>query len=347
MEMRKLGRTDVEVSVLCLGTMMYGEQIAQDSAFAQMDACYSRGINFFDTAEMYTIPPKEETQGDSERIVGKWIKERGLRDRIVLASKISGRSAMAWVRDGDWTRLTRAQILKACDDSLARLQTDYIDLYQLHWPDRTVPVFGSDLYGYRHYDDDHVSFEETLSALGDLTRAGKVRHVGLSNETAYGAMRFLDLAEHKDLPRMVSIQNAYNLTNRAFEYGLAEIAMAEQLGLLAYSPIGQGALTGKYLAGQKPPNTRGTLFGRLSRYETPNADDAICAYVNLAREFDLHPASLAMQFVSSRPWVTSNIFGVASLEQLDTIFRSLDIEWTDELNNAVNEIHVRYPTPCP
>ena len=347
MEMRPLGRTDIQVSALCLGTMMYGDQVLQDFAFDQMDRCLDRGINFFDTAELYTIPPKPETHGESERIVGNWIKERGVRDRIVLATKVVGRSGMSWIRDGEQTRLTREQIFKACDDSLKRLSTDYIDLYQLHWSDRGVLTFGGELRGYSHYGNDHVSFEETLGALTDLVKEGKVRHIGLSNETSYGTMKFLQLAERDELARMVSIQNAYNLVNRAFEYGLAEIAMEEQVGLLAYSPIGQGALSGKYLGGEKPKGSRGEMFGRLGRYETPRADEAIAAYVNLAKDRGLDPSALAMQFVTTRPWVTSNIFGATTAEQLDVIFQSLEIEWTDELNNAVNDIHVQFPNPCP
>lgn len=347
MEMRPLGKTDLKVSALCLGTMMYGDQVNETEAHAQMDVAFARGINFFDTAEMYTVPPKPETQGNSERIVGSWIKKNGARDKIILATKVAGRSPMSWVRNGEATRLTKAQILKAADDSLARLQTDYIDLYQLHWPDRTVKMFGGELYGYSHYDDDYISYEETLSALEELVQVGKVRHVGLSNETPYGAMQYLNLASTKDMPRMVSIQNAYNLVNRTFESGLAEIAMEEQMGLLAYSPIGQGVLSGKYLDGANPVGSRNQLFGRMSRYETPGAIAAIRAYVALAAKFELDPSALAMQFVTTRPWVTSNIFGATNMAQLEVIFSSLDIDWTNELNRAVNKIHAASANPCP
>jgi len=209
MEKNRLGTTDIQVSSLCLGTMMYGDQINDKDAFEQMDACFDRGINFFDTAELYTIPPKPETRGNSERIVGEWIKARGVRDKIILASKVTGRSPMTWIRDGEHTRLNRDQIIKAVDRSLKILQTDYIDLYQLHWPDREIQLFGGGLYTYRHYSDDYVAYEETLGALNDLCLAGKIRHVGLSNETPYGTMKFLQAAKEHNFPRMQSIQNSY------------------------------------------------------------------------------------------------------------------------------------------
>jgi aryl-alcohol dehydrogenase-like predicted oxidoreductase len=346
MEMRPLGRTDISVSALCLGTMMYGDQISEKDAFEQMDVSFERGINFFDTAELYTIPPKPETHGNSERIVGQWLKERGRRSDVILATKVTGRSSLTHLREpGVQPRLTREQIIKACDDSLARLQTDYIDLYQTHWPDRKAPVFGTDISGYRHYDDDYVPYEDILETMQELVKAGKIRHFGLSNETSYGTMRHLQAAEEKGLPRAVSIQNAYNLVNRMFEYGLAEIAMEEQVGLLAYSPIGQGALSGKYLDGAKPAGSRGQLYGRLDRYENPGVDPAIKSYVALAKDWNIDPSALAMQFVTTRPWVTSNIFGASSMAQLDVIFQSLEIDWTRELDKAVNDIHRRCPSP--
>lgn len=348
LQRRPLGRTDVAVPSLCLGTMMYGDQIGRADAFRQMDRCFERGIDFFDTAELYTIPPKPETHGDSERIVGEWIKDRRVRDRLVLATKVTGRSTQTHLRDGQSPRVTPEQIRIAVEGSLSRLQTDYIDLYQIHWPDRRVPIFGMDLSGYRHMpEDDAVPIDEQLHCLGELVREGKIRHVGLSNETSWGVMDFLRAAKEHDLPRVVSIQNCYNLINRTFETGLAEIAMREQVGLLAYSPIAQGALSGKYLDGGMPEGSRGKLFGRLNRYETPSADDAIRAYVGLAKDLSVDPSALALQFVTTRPWVTSNIFGAANDNQLDVVFQSLDIEWTDEVMKRVNEIHARLPNPCP
>lgn len=348
MERRRLGRTELDVSALCLGTMMYGDQISEADAAAQMDACFDRGIDFFDTAEMYTVPPKPETQGQSERIVGRWIKARKLRDKIVLATKVSGRSPAPWMRpDGKGTALTPDQIRFAVERSLENLQTDYIDLYQIHWPDRGIQNFGGARTGYIHYQESGVPIEETLGALGDLVKEGKIRHVGLSNETPYGVMRFLRASETLNLPRVASIQNAYNLINRSFESGLAEIALEEQVGLLAYSPIAQGALTGKYLGGAKPEGSRGALYNRLQRYETPSADPAIREYLGLAEKFGADPAAFAMKFVTTRPFVTANIFGVRNLEQLEAIFSSIDLDWTQEMEAAVNQVHGRIQNPCP
>lgn len=348
MEKRKLGKTNIDVSVLCLGTMMYGEQINQDDAFTQMDASFDRGINFFDTAELYTVPPKPETQGESERIVGRWMKERGRRADIILATKVTGRSAMNWFRDGGGqTRLSREQITVAVDRSLKNLQTDYIDLYQLHWPDRNVGVFGASASGYKHYKDNYIAYEETLGTLHDLCKKGKIRHVGLSNETPYGTMRFLTLAEKEGWPRMQSIQNAYNLLNREFDIGLAEIAFEEKVGLLAYSPMAQGVLSGKYLDGNLPKGSRGDLFGRLNRYKTGPAEKAIRAYVALAKDLGVDPSALANQFVTTRKFLTSNIFGARGMDQLETVFQSLEIKWTDEIEDRINEIHLEVPNPCP
>ncbi len=344
---RPLGQTEITLPSLCVGTMMYGSQTPEDIAHRQMDRCFEFGINFLDTAELYSIPPDPETHGNSERIVGNWIKSRGVRDKVFLASKIAGRSGMTWMRDGQETRLTPAQIRKAVEGSLARLQTDYIDLYQLHWPDRATPSFGSILYGYRHYKDDYVPLEDTLGALDELKREGKIRHIGLSNETSWGVMKYLQIAKDKNWPRMVSIQNAYNLLNRYFESDLAEIAMQEKIGLLAYSPLGQGYLSGKYLDGKEPAGSRLALYGRLERYQTPAAEAAIRAYVSLAQDLKVDPAALALQFVTSRPWVTSNIFGATSDAQLDVVFQSLSIKWTREIDRAVNAIHAQYPNPCP
>ena len=346
MEKRRLGRTDIDVSVLCLGTMMYGDQLDEATSFTQMDTAFDRGINFFDSAELYTVPPKAETQGESERIVGRWMKDRGRRSDIILATKVVGRTMMPWIREGT-CRHTREQIEMAIDRSLQNLQTEYIDLYQLHWPDRKVALFGNQFGQYRHYDEDYAPFDEILGVLADLQKAGKVRHFGLSNETPYGTMKFVQHSEQDTLPRMQSIQNAYNLINREFELGLAEIAMQEQVGLLAYSPMAQGVLSGKYLDGNLPKGSRGQLFGRLDRYQTPSAEKAIRAYVALAQEFGHDPSAFANQFVTTRPFLTSNIFGASTPEQLETALTSVDIPWTEEMDRAVDDIHRELPNPCP
>ncbi|MEM9014239.1 MAG: aldo/keto reductase [Pseudomonadota bacterium] len=347
MELRRLGRTDLQVPPICLGAMMFGDQIDEPESHRQLDACFERGVNFIDTAEMYTIPPKPETQGESERIIGRWVSSRRVREKVIIASKVIGRSGFTYLRNGAETRLTRNQIFTAIERSLQNLQTDYIDLYQTHWPDRRAQMFGSSLYGYVHYDEPGAPIEETLGALDELVKQGKIRHAGVSNETPYGVMRHLQSADKNDLPRIVTIQNAYNLLNRTFENGLAEIALEEHVGLLAYSPIAQGVLTGKYLQGAKPKGSRGELFGRLGRYEKPGADDAIEHYLNLAKQFDLSPAVFAMAFVTSRPFVTSNIFGANGESQLDQIFQSLNVDWTEEMEKAVNEVFARFQSPCP
>ncbi len=347
MEKRRLGRTDLEVPALCLGTMMFGDQISEADGFAQMDACVDRGVNFFDTAELYTVPPKPETQGLSERIVGRWMAAKQNRSDMTIATKVTGRSPMTWIRDGIETRLTREQIFHAVDRSLKNLQTDYIDLYQLHWPERGLQNFGGIRTGYIHYQDKGVPFIETLAALDELVKAGKIRHIGVSNESPFGVMSFLRDAQTHDQPRIASIQNAYNLINRTFESGLAEIALEEQVSLLAYSPIAQGALTGKYLDGALPKGSRGELFNRMNRYETPQAEQAIRRYVALAEKFGVHPAALAMQFVTTRPFTTSTIFGAHGIDQLEIIFSSLEVKWTDEMERAVNELHGAIQNPCP
>jgi aryl-alcohol dehydrogenase-like predicted oxidoreductase len=347
LERRPLGRTGETVPSLCLGTMMFGDQIGEAEAQRQMDRCLERGIDMLDTAELYTIPPKAETQGESERIVGRWVEDRGVRDRVFLATKVTGRSDNGWLRDGAPVRVTREQVRLAAERSLRNLRTEMIDLYQIHWPDRPTRGFGGDLHGWRPYEDDGVPIEEQLSVLGDLVAEGKVRHVGLSNETPWGVMAFLRAAERSGLPRVVTNQNAYNLTNRYYEYGLAEIAQQEAVGLMAYSPIGQGALTGKYLGGAKPSGSRGEMFGRLGRYESPSADEAIRAYVEVARELGVTPAVLAMQFVTTRPFVTTNVFGAHGEDQLDEVFASLDMAWTEDAEEAVNAVHARLPNVCP
>ncbi|HEX2510573.1 MAG TPA: aldo/keto reductase [Microvirga sp.] len=344
MQYRRLGRTDLNVSRIGLGTMTWGQQNTEAEGHAQMDDARERGINFFDTAELYSIPPRPETQGSTERIIGTWFRTRGGRDKVVLASKVVGRSQNTWFRDGGVpTELSRAQIEEAVNKSLRRLQTDYIDLYQLHFPDRPM-TWGANPVIYRHQEGPSHPIGEILESLQSLVKAGKVRHVGLSNESAWGTMTFLKHAETDGLPRVQSIQNAYNLVNRTFETALAEVSVREEVSLLAYSPLGQGFLTGKYL---DPPGARRTLFGRGQRYETPGAESAIGRYVALAREFRVDPAQLAIAFVASRPFVTSTLIGATSMAQLETDIGSIGVMITEELEDRIDAIHLAHTNPCP
>jgi aryl-alcohol dehydrogenase-like predicted oxidoreductase len=346
MDYSELGRTGIKVSRCCLGTMTWGSQNSEAQAHEQMDYALERGVDFWDTAEMYASPPTPETQGLTERYIGSWFEKTGRRGEVVLASKVAGRSPMTWLRkDGSATRLTKSQIDEALEASLARLKTDYIDLYQLHWPDRSVRIFGG--MTYRDYPDDYEGFEAILEALEPHVKAGRIRAVGLSNETPWGVMKFVEAAERRGLPRVASIQNAYSLINRVFEYGLAEIAMREDVGLLAYSPLGQGTLTGKYLGGALPEGARKTLYNRLQRYEGPGSQEAIAAYVDLARATGVSPEALALKFCDSRPFVTATIIGATTMEQLKADIDAFELAWTDDLEKAVDELHIARPNPCP
>lgn len=347
MEYRRLGRTDLNVSLICLGTMTWGQQNTEADGHAQMDYALDQGVNFFDTAELYSIPPRPETQGSTERIIGSWFKARGSRDKVILATKVIGRSDSTWYRDdGSKGELSRAQIEEAVNKSLKRLQTDYIDLYQIHWPDRPMP-WGSNPTIYRHQEGESHPIAETVEIMTDLVKAGKIRHFGLSNESAWGTMTFLKHAEAKGQARVQSIQNAYNLLNRTYEVALAEVTMQENVSLLAYSPLAQGYLTGKYLDGARPPGARTTLFNRGQRYENPTAEAAIRKYIALAKEFGLDPAQMALAFVNSRPFVGSNIIGATSMGQLKTDIASINVTITPELEERINAIHVEHCNPCP
>ncbi len=347
MDYRPLGRTGMRVSAICLGTMNMGEQNTEAEGHEQLDCALDQGVNFIDTAELYAIPPRRETAGRSEEIVGTWLAARGNRDKVVLATKVTGRSSrLNWLRDGGrLPDLSRAQIREAVEGSLRRLRTDYIDLYQVHWPDRPLELFSG--LDYKHREADFIPIEESLAALGELVEAGKVRALGISNETPWGTMRYLLASQAGGLPRIASIQNAYNLLNRTFEIGLSEIAYREDVGLLAYSPLAQGYLTGKYEGGAPPQGSRKALWNRLGRYETPNAPPAIRAYLDLARAFGLDPAQMAIQFVTTRPFVTSNIIGATTMTQLSTNLESVELRWTDELEQEIDAIHLRNPNPCP
>lgn len=348
MQYRPLGRTGLNVSAICLGTMTWGEQNTEAEGHAQMDYALERGINFFDTAELYAVPPKAETQGSTERIIGSWFAERRNRDKVILATKVVGRSTNTWFRDdGSKAELSRAHIMEAVDKSLKRMRTDYIDLYQIHWPDRPVSAFGSNSTIFRHKEGPEHSIESTMDTLADIVKSGKVRHIGISNETTWGAMTYLHHATVNKQPRIQSIQNAYSLVNRTFEINLAEMAMRENVGLLAYSPLAQGYLTGKYLDGALPAGSRKALFDRLQRYEMPGAHEAYAKYVALAREFGLDPAQMALAFVTSRPFTTSNIIGATTMEQLRTNIDSIDVAITPELEERIDAIHTIHSNPCP
>ena len=347
MEYRRLGRTDLKVSLICLGTMTWGQQNTEADGHAQMDYALDQGVNFFDTAELYSIPPRAETQGSTERIIGSWFRSRGARDKVILATKVAGRSENTWFRDdGSPAELSRPQIEEAVDKSLKRLQTDYIDLYQIHWPDRPMP-WGSNPTVYQHQEGDSHPIAETVEIMTDLVKAGKIRHFGLSNESAWGTMTFLKHAEAKGMARVQSIQNAYSLLNRTYEVALAEVSLREQVSLLAYSPLAQGYLSGKYLDGARPPGARSTLFNRGQRYENPTAEAAIRKYLALAREFGLDPAQMALAFVNARPFVTSTIIGATRMEQLKTDIASVEVTITPELEKRINAIHVEHCNPCP
>ncbi|WP_192021504.1 NADP(H)-dependent aldo-keto reductase [Shewanella sp. WPAGA9] len=346
MEYQRIPHTSLDVSKICLGTMTWGEQNSQQDAFEQLDYALSRGINFIDTAEMYPVPPKAESQGETERIIGQYLSQRGNRDNLVIATKVSAAGVKSdFIRPNmalDWVN-----IHQAVDASLERLQVDTIDLYQVHWPDRNCNYFGELLYN--HDEEEHQTpILETLEALAEVVRQGKVRYIGVSNETPWGLMQYLRLAEKHDLPRIVSVQNPYNLLNRSFEVGMSEISHREELPLLAYSPLAFGALTGKYENNQWPEKARLTLFKRFARYNaTPMALEATQAYIELAREFNLSPTQMSLAFVNSRRFVASNIIGATTLDQLKENIDSLDVTLSPELLARIDELSLRYRMPCP
>ena len=349
MRYRKLGNTDINVSVICLGTMTWGEQNSQEEAFQQMNYSIERGVNFLDTAELYAVMPRKETYGRTEEIIGNWLKQKRNRSSIILASKIVSKSeGLDWIRKGSkHLGFDKANLNAAVDSSLKRLQTDYIDLYQLHWPERQVPKFGALDFEYSEDDTDWTPIQEVLENLQLIIQKGKIRYIGLSNETPWGMTKFLQLSNEKNLPRVLSIQNAYNLVNRVFDIGNSEISIREQCGLLAYSPLAGGRLSGKYIGNKKPLNARYTLWPRrFSRHHTLRGEKAIESYVRLANECGIAPATFANAFVNDRPFVTSNIIGATSMNQLKENIDSIDITLEPGIIQKINDIHQADPNPC-
>ena len=349
MKYRKLGNTNINVSVICLGTMTFGEQNTEAEGFEQMDYALDRGVNFFDTAELYAVMPRKETYGKTEEIVGNWLKSRKKRDKIILASKIASKSEddLQWIRNGSTSLgFDRKNMDEAINNSLKRLKTDYIDLYQLHWPERKVPKFGVLDFKYDPKDQ-WTSIEEVLENLDRLIKAGKIRYVGLSNETPWGVMKFLQLAKEKNLPRMVSIQNVYSLVNRVFDIANSEVSIRENCGLLAYSPLAGGRLSGKYIGNKKPKNARYTIWPRrFSRHHTQRGEIAIESYFNLAKKYGYSPSLFANAFVNNRPFVTSNIIGATTMKQLEENIDSIDITLSEEILDKIEDIHLSDPNPC-
>ena len=349
MQYHRLGQTEILVPEICLGTMTFGEQNTQSQAFEQLDYAKAHGLTFWDTAEMYPVPPKPETQGATERIIGEYLKARGGRDQLFIASKIAGPSqGGSHIRDGK-TRFNKSDIQSALDGNLKRLHTDYIDLYQLHWPQRPTNFFGKLGYGNveANTQAEITPLEETLSALHDEIKAGRIRSIGLSNETPWGTMKFLQLAEKLGLEKFVSVQNPYNLLNRSYEIGMSEIAQYEGIGLLAYSPLAFGYLTGKFRHGARPADARVTLFSRFSRYSNPQSEWATEQYAQLAEQHGLTLTQLALAFIKQQFFVTSTIIGATNLDQLKENIAAFEVELSAEVLQGIEQIHTQQPNPAP
>lgn len=349
MQFKPLANTGILLPEICLGTMTFGEQNTQADAFQQLDYALERGLNFWDTAEMYPVPPKPDTQGSTERIIGNWIAERGGRDKLFLASKIAGPSqGGSHIRDGK-TKFVASEIESALDQSLTRLQTDYIDLYQLHWPQRPTNFFGKLGYGNTEAMSDQTvtSLEETLIALSNEIKKGRIRYIGLSNETPWGTLKFLHLAEKLGLEKFVSVQNPYSLLNRTYEIGMSEITHYEGIGLLAYSPLAFGYLTGKFRNGARPANARVTLFSRFSRYSNPESEWATEQYAQLAEKHGLTLTQLALAFIKQQFFVTSTIIGATNLDQLKENIDAFDVNLSEEVLKGIEDIHRQQPNPAP
>ena len=346
MNYKKLGNTDLDVSTICLGTMTWGEQNSEKEGFEQMDFALSQGVNFWDTAEIYSIPMREETYGETEKIIGNWFQKTKKRNDVVLATKVCGNTSNKYIRGGG-NSFGKKKITEALDESLRRLKTDYIDLYQLHWPERNTNFFGD--YGYEHdeNDKDWTPFEEILESLKKFVEQGKIRYVGLSNETAWGLSKFLELSKMKGLPKMMSVQNPYNLLNRTYEVGLAEISIREQSGLLAYSPLAFGYLTGKYRNNKLPAKSRMQLFKNFNRYKNENGQKAIDEYYKISKKYNLDFTQMSLKFCEIQHFTTSVIIGATTMEQLKTNIESVNVNLNSDIINDINKIQQKYPNPCP
>jgi len=346
MNYRKLGTTDLKVSTICLGTMTWGEQNTQEEGFEQMDYALDQGVNFWDTAELYAVPPKAETFGHTEIIIGNWFKKTKKRKEVILATKVAGPSR-EYLRDGGYNYGIE-KLTEAINDSLKRLQTDYIDLYQLHWPERNTNMFGK--LGYEHKDKgDWNKFEDVLGNLQKFVKEGKIREVGLSNETPWGVSKYLEITKEKNLPRMMSIQNPYSLLNRTYEIGLAEVSIREQIGLLAYSPLASGYLSGKYRNETYPKGSRierDWEFWKY-RYNTPNLKNAVEEYYKISKKYNLDMSQMSLKFCELQPFMTSVIIGATTMEQLKTDIESVNVNLSDEVIKEINEVQKIYPNPCP
>ena len=345
MKFKKLGTTDLDVSLICLGTMTWGTQNNEKDAFDQMDYSIAEGVNFFDTAELYSVPPNSDSYGKTEVMIGNWFEKRKNRKKIILASKVAG-PGCNWIRGGK-NNFDEKTIGEAIDGSLKRLKTDYIDLYQLHWPERSTNYFGTREYTVDSDEGTWNSFESVLEALGKFIKSGKIRYIGMSNETPYGLSRYIELSKSKKLPRMMSVQNPYNLVNRTYEIGMSEISIREKCGLLVYYPLATGALSGKYRNGQMPKNSRQALFKGWERHLNPLALKAYEEYFKLAKENNMTMAQLAQAFVNTRSFVTSNIIGATTMDQLKENIDSVNIELSDEIVSKINIIHNNNPNPSP
>jgi aryl-alcohol dehydrogenase-like predicted oxidoreductase len=344
MNYKNLGNTDLKVSTICLGTMTWGEQNTQNEAFEQMDFALDQGVNFWDTAELYAVPPRKETYGDTEEIIGNWFEKTKKRDKVILATKVAG-PARDYLRNGE-NSFVGPNLESALNNSLKRLKTDYVDLYQLHWPERKVNNFGR--LGYVHQENNWSQFEDVLEELNKYIDQGKIRYIGLSNETPWGTMSFLKLSKDKNLPRMMSIQNPYSLLNRSYEVGLAEVSIREKIGLLGYSPLASGFLTGKYRNSQMPENSRMKRDGDFwTRYNKPNRNNAIEEYYKISEKYSLDISQMSIKFCEIQDFMTSVIIGATTMQQLKTNIESVNVYLSDDVIKEINHVQTIYPNPCP